>query len=84
MFIKNKVSFKVIFLLILLISISCKELFKDKPVTEVEQSLYHLVNAYRSSQGLNQLPWDETIARECRNHSQTMAEDPTLFSHDGF
>ncbi len=80
----NKASIKRLLLIILLFSSSCKELFKDKPVTEIEQSLHQLVNAYRSSQGLNQLTWDETIARECRNHSQTMANDATLFSHDGF
>ena len=53
-------------------------------MAEIEQSLHQLVNAYRSSQGLQELAWDEIIARECRNHSQTMADDSTLFSHDGF
>jgi uncharacterized protein YkwD len=75
---------RLLLVFLILLSASCKEIFQDKPVAEIEQSLYHLVNSYRSAQGLNQLQWDETIARECRAHSQTMANDPTLFSHEGF
>lgn len=84
MIISYKILTKIIIASLLLLSASCKTLFKDQPLDEIEQSLFQLVNAYRTSKGLNSLKWDETVARECRAHSQTMADDPTLFGHDGF
>ncbi len=50
----------------------------------VERRAFDLVNDYRESQGLNRLEWSETIAVQCRKHSEDMALKKVPVEHDGF
>jgi uncharacterized protein YkwD len=89
---KNKL-LKIIFLLFvtLFFAFSCE----DDPVTNnnnnnngapsdsVEAEVHLLVNEHRIGMGLPALQWNETIANECRLHSQDMANSGTI-NHDGF
>ncbi|HOG64243.1 MAG TPA: CAP domain-containing protein [Spirochaetota bacterium] len=52
-------------------------------VRTVERRAFDLINQYRRSIGLPSLIWNEAIARQCRNHSQYMANRGSL-SHDNF
>lgn len=49
----------------------------------VERRAFDLINQYRRSIGLPSLIWNEAIARQCRTHSQYMANRGSL-SHDNF
>ncbi len=51
---------------------------------EAEQEVFQLVNEYRISIQLNRLTWDEAIARECRAHSENMADGNTDVGHEGY
>jgi uncharacterized protein YkwD len=53
------------------------------PSDSVEAEVHRLVNEHRTGMGLPALQWSETIAYECRQHSQDMASTHNL-SHDGF
>jgi uncharacterized protein YkwD len=75
-----------IFLLVIF-SISCE----DNPVSNnknnlsnnIEQEVHNLINQHRTSIGLAELEWNETIAEQCRNHSIDMSNAHTI-NHDGF
>lgn len=49
----------------------------------VEAKVHQLVNEHRTGMGLAALQWNETIAIECRIHSEEMANTNSL-NHDGF
>lgn len=53
------------------------------PSDSVEAKVHQLVNEHRIGIGLSALEWNETIASECRQHSQEMASTNSL-NHDGF
>jgi len=53
------------------------------PSDNVEAEVHRLVNLHRTGMGLAALEWNETIANECRKHSQAMANAHTI-NHDGF
>jgi len=53
------------------------------PSDAVETEVHRLVNLHRMGIGLAALEWNETIANECRQHSQEMANAHTI-NHDGF
>ena len=53
------------------------------PSDSVEDEVHRLVNEHRTGMGLSALEWSETIAIECRLHSQEMANTNSL-NHDGF
>jgi uncharacterized protein YkwD len=89
---KNKLlKFSFLLIQILFFAFSCE----DDPVSNnnnnnngspsdsVEAEVHRLVNEHRIGMGLSALQWNETIAKECRQHSQDMASTHTL-SHDGF
>jgi len=91
---KNKLlKFSFLLFAILFFGFSCE----DDPITSdnnsngnngtpwdtVEAEVHRLVNEHRTGMGLPVLVWNETIAIECRQHSQEMANTNTL-SHDGF
>jgi uncharacterized protein YkwD len=84
---KQSVLLLLIFLLILVFSISCEEDSvspnKKNPSNSIEKEVYQLINAHRTGIGLAPLEWNETIATECRNHSIDMANAHTI-NHDGF
>ncbi len=48
----------------------------------LEQRTFELVNEERTAQGLDELKWNDGIARVCRLHSRNMAENG-FFSHTG-
>jgi uncharacterized protein YkwD len=50
----------------------------------LERAAHDQVNRYRASQGLPALAWNEAIAAQARNHSQSMAQGQTGFGHGGF
>lgn len=89
---KNKLlKFSFLLLQILFFAFSCE----DDPVSTnnnnnngtpsdtVESEVHRLVNEHRIGMGLLALGWNETIANECRQHSQDMVNARTL-NHDGF
>ena len=53
------------------------------PSDSVEAEVHRLVNEHRTGMGLAVLEWNETIAEECRQHSEEMAAANTI-NHDGF
>lgn len=53
------------------------------PSDTVEAEVHRLVNEHRTGMGLPALEWNNTIANECRQHSQDMANAHTI-NHDGF
>ena len=53
------------------------------PSDSVEAAVHRLVNEHRIGIGLSALEWNETIAIECRLHSQEMVNTNSL-NHDGF
>ena len=53
------------------------------PSNNIEAEVHRLVNLHRTGMGLPVLEWNETIANECRQHSQEMANAHTI-NHDGF
>jgi len=53
------------------------------PSDSVEAEVHRLVNEHRTGIGLSALEWNETIAVECRQHSEEMANTNSL-NHDGF
>jgi len=53
------------------------------PSDSVESKVHQLVNEHRTGMGLSALEWNETIASECRLHSEEMANTNSL-NHDGF
>lgn len=79
-----------LFFLALIIAAGCE----DDPVTanknnngnpsnSIEAEVHHLINLHRTGMGLAALEWNETIANECRQHSEEMANAHTI-NHDGF
>jgi uncharacterized protein YkwD len=88
---KNKI-LKISFLLFtyLFFAFSCE----DDPVANIDNNystpsdsvaakVHQLVNEHRIGIGLSALDWNETIANECRQHSEEMANTNSL-NHDGF
>jgi len=83
----KRTKYSMIFLLIFIFSISCK----DDPVSNnvdfqlnsIEQEVHRLINLHRSGIGLQPLEWNDVIAEQCRNHSIDMANAHTI-NHDGF
>jgi len=53
------------------------------PSNNIEAEVHRLVNLHRTGMSLPVLEWNETIANECRQHSQEMANAHTI-NHDGF
>jgi uncharacterized protein YkwD len=53
------------------------------PSNSIEAEVHRLINLHRTGIGLPALEWNETIANECRQHSQEMANAHTI-NHDGF
>ena len=49
----------------------------------IEAEVHRFVNLHRTGMGLPALEWNETIANECRQHSQEMVNAHTI-NHDGF
>lgn len=88
---KNKfLKFTFLLLQILFFAFSCEDdpVASDNnnigsPSDSVEAKVHRLVNEHRAGIGLSALQWNETIAVECRQHSEEMANTNTL-SHDGF
>lgn len=56
---------------------------ENNPSNSIETEVHRLVNEHRIGIGLLALQWDETIANECRKHSQDMA-NARIINHDGF
>ena len=56
---------------------------ENNPSNSIETEVHRLVNEHRIGIGLPALQWNETIANECRKHSQEMANAHTI-NHDGF
>jgi uncharacterized protein YkwD len=85
----KKLNLKIllIFLTALIFLISCEEDSvspnKKNPSNSIEKEVHQLINAHRTGIGLAPLEWNETIATECRTHSQEMANAHTI-NHDGF
>jgi len=52
--------------------------------SEVERRVMQLINEHRESLQLDQLRWDETLAGQCRQHSNNMAEGNIPVGHTGF
>ncbi len=87
--IKTLLKLSILFFLILFLTTGCE----DDPVTSdnnngspsnsVEAEVHRLVNLHRTGMGLAALDWNETIAVECRQHSQEMANAHAI-NHDGF
>lgn len=50
----------------------------------MEQDTFNRVNAYRETQNLEPLVWNEAMAEIARGHSTDMATGAVPFSHDGF
>ena len=53
------------------------------PSDSIEAEIHRFVNEHRAGMGLSALEWNETIANECRQHSEEMANTNSL-NHDGF
>ena len=53
------------------------------PSNSIEAEVHRLINLHRTGIGLPAFEWNETIANECRQHSQNMANAHTI-NHDGF
>jgi uncharacterized protein YkwD len=56
---------------------------KNNHSNSIEAEVHRLVNLHRTGMGLEALDWNETIAVECKQHSQEMANAHTI-NHDGF
>lgn len=60
----------------------------DSEITDelqvIEQDVHQQINAYRQTQGLSSLQWNEVIADSCQTHSLNMAAGSVAFGHDGF
>jgi uncharacterized protein YkwD len=88
---KKKLSkFAFLLLQILFFAFSCEDdpvasnnNNNGSPSDSVEAEVHRLVNEHRAGIGLSALQWNETIAVECRQHSEEMANTNTL-NHDGF
>jgi uncharacterized protein YkwD len=81
-----KKSFAVTFfisIVLLLAANGCK-ITPDLSTGEVEQSVFREVNKYRLSIQLGQLTWNNTIAQQCREHSENMAAGIVEVGHDGY
>jgi uncharacterized protein YkwD len=68
-------------------SAGCANFLKDTlpgNISEIEKSVFDLVNSNRSANGLDPLVWNDTIADTARGHSKDMADGPVPFGHDGF
>lgn len=89
---KNKIT-KITFLLFIIVisAFSCEDdpiasnnnNNSGNPLDSVEAKVHQLVNEHRIGVGLSALEWNETIANECRLHSEEMASTNSL-NHDGF
>jgi uncharacterized protein YkwD len=66
---------------------ACKEnLVSNNKTTyqeNLEKEVHMLINIHRTSIGLEELEWNETIAIECRIHSNNLAAIRAI-NHDGF
>lgn len=81
-----KYTYQIIFLIFVIVALSangCK-INPDLSTTEVEQRVFQLVNKYRLSIQLGQLNWSDTIAQQCRSHSENMASGNTEVGHEGY
>jgi uncharacterized protein YkwD len=55
----------------------------NTPSDPIEASVHSKINAYRASQGLGELTFDDYIAEVARAHSTNMAKGTVPFGHDG-
>ena len=88
---KKKSKFYVIVsVVLLLLFIACSNdnnPAAPKPVSsnsEMAQRVHAQINAYRKSNGLSSLRYDNSIAAIALTHSRNMAGGSVPFSHDGF
>jgi len=85
----NLLKFSFFLLQILFFAFSCEDdpvasiKNNGNPSNTVEAEVHRLVNEHRIGLGLPALDWNETIANECRQHSEEMAAAHTI-NHDGF
>jgi uncharacterized protein YkwD len=49
----------------------------------IEQEVHRLINEHRTGMGLDSLEWNETVAVQCRNHSNYLCTINDV-NHDGF
>lgn len=63
-------------------SVISKNIPKPTTVLNLEREAFNLINAKRVSMGLEQLEWNEDVAKVARVHSQNMA-GYRFFSHQG-
>ena len=64
--------------------IRCASQDEEQEHLTIALQVHELVNEYRVSQGRDSLTWNETVAQECYEHSQDMADGIVPFGHDGF
>jgi len=62
----------------------CEKLLNPESEADIEREIFDLVNQHRISMGLNAFEWNETIAQQCRNHSNNMKSGSIPIGHDGF
>jgi len=68
-------------------SAGCKNFLNDLlpgDISEIEKSVFNQINAKRTTNGLDALVWNDTIADMARGHSKDMADGTVPFGHDGF
>lgn len=65
---------------------ACGEPIEEDPFVfnAMELEVHNQINAYRVSQGLNELELDPAIGEVSRVHSQDMLKGRVPFGHDGF
>lgn len=65
---------------------ACGEPVEEAPFVfnAMELEVHDQINAYRVSQGLNELELDPVIGEVSRVHSQDMLRERVAFGHDGF
>jgi len=79
---------KFLFIAIFILSTGCEDnpvstKNNSNPSNSIEKQVHQLINTHRTGMGLPALEWNETIADECREHSQEMADEGTI-NHNGF
>ena len=77
---------QLLFITLLLLT-ACKEnpVSNNKTTYQenLEKEVHRLINIHRTSIGLEELEWNETIANECQIHSNNLAGIRAI-NHDGF
>ncbi|MEP0917821.1 CAP domain-containing protein [Leptolyngbya sp. DQ-M1] len=54
------------------------------PIAEMERMVFTRINQYRASKGLPAMAWNDSIAKQAREHSRNMAKKAVPFGHQGF